>query len=70
MLPIITRVRSNTVPISPIDYKFKDKNEEKTPNAITPMNTPLTPILPFLVNSSSFSAPLLKLDEEQDEDNI
>jgi hypothetical protein len=69
MLPIITRVRSNTVPISPIDYKFKDKNEEKTPNAITPMNTPLTPISPFLINSSSFSAPLLKLDEEQ-EDNI
>ena len=66
----ITRVRSNTVPINPIDFKIKEKNGEKTPHAITPMNTPLTPLSPFLINSSSFSAPLIKLDEEQDEVNI
>lgn len=64
-----TRLRSNTVPISPIDFKIKDKDEEKkTPHAITPVNTPLTPISPFLINSSSFSAPLFKLDEEKNDD--
>lgn len=56
------RQRSNTVPTNPIDFK-KDQ-EQKTPNAITPMNTPITPLSTFLISSSSFSAPLLRLDEE------
>jgi hypothetical protein len=64
------RQRSNTVPTNPIDFK-KDQ-EQKTPHAITPMNTPITPLSPFLISSSSFSAPLLKLEEEKEleyEDN-
>lgn len=56
------RQRSNTVPTNPIDFKIDQ--EQKTPHAITPMNTPMTPLSPFLISSSSFSAPLLKLEEE------
>lgn len=64
------RKRSNTVPTNPIDFKIDQ--EQKTPHAITPMNTPITPLSPFLISSSSFSAPLLKLEEEKEleyEDN-